>query len=359
MKKSLICTGICVAIVTACGVLEKDPQDRDKSFGYTANQLINDFESSSLMINGQIDEVISSISQSSGAEQGTSALMLSQDTSTPIENSNKIEITRNCTVSDKKATVEIERNIVKSLEKNKRKVKINKSANIARVWSLEGGGSVECTASGKYAKISELKKSGNLILNADFVRTKTRKVEGPLRSFEVKHQKEGKRSLKFNSSAFDAESNIETNSVTVNHDISKTSEIKRKSDSFTNESSSATKDLSVVIERDKLTKTWIRKTIESGSVVTTLDNGLVITTNFTNLKFENNGDKCVPVSGALSGSMSITAPDQDSEENSGPDSSEPVSIEFSADFDSGSTNVSIDGAEEPLVFDGCELVSLK
>ena len=232
MKRSLICIGTCVAIVAACGVLEKDSQDRDKSFGYTANQLMNDFESSSLVINGQIDEVISSISQSSGAEKGTSALMLSGDASTPIENSNKIEITRNCSISDKKATVEIERNIAKSFEKNKRKVEINKSANISRVWSLEGEGSVECTSSGKYAKIGELKNSGNLILNADFVRTNNRKVEGPLRSFESKHVREGKRSLKFNSSVLDTASNIETNSVTVNHDLSKTSEITRKSKSL-------------------------------------------------------------------------------------------------------------------------------
>ena len=67
----------------------------------------------------------------------------------------------------------------------------------------------------------------------------------------------------------------------------------------------------------------------------------------------------MPVSGALSGSLSITAPAEDSEESPEPSSSEPVSIEFSADFDSGSTDVTIDGAEEPLVFDGCELVSLK
>ena len=150
---------------------------------------MTDSESSSLVINGQIDEVIASISQSSGAEQGTTALMLSEDDTAPVESSNKLQIDRNCTVSDEKATVEIERTIEKSFTKNKRKVDINKSAKITRVWSLGEEGSVECTDNGKYAKIGELKNSGDLTLNAEFTRTKTTKSKVRYEALEVKHVK--------------------------------------------------------------------------------------------------------------------------------------------------------------------------
>ncbi|MDB2447028.1 hypothetical protein N9W79_00215 [bacterium] len=336
------------ALVVSCGEIANEATERDVIGAITASDMFSDSEANGSVINDQLDDAISSLSQASSSSSSSSALMLadeeevdaeSEDSST-IENRKEHVVDRSCAAEEGVASVNIERSFEASFETSRGTIELEKSSSISRVWSHTSE-DVECNSSNEYAAISDLKGDG-LKLEAAFEKAKKRTVTRTRGTLTRESSASGTKSIEFISSTDDG--SLETNQMLMTFDVARSASVegKRKKRSYV--SNSSAEELDVTVVRDQSSKEWESKTISSGSVSSTLENGIEILTSFDNVKFENTDSKCTPVSGIMSGSIKM------------PDSEDEVS--FSIDFSEGLGTVSIGDEEEELDFDGCDLASI-
>lgn len=333
MKTTLLILSIMT--ITSCGQL-KEGEDRN-NVAFSAKDLMTDSEATSTEITDQLEDAISSLSQTSDSSSSVS-LMLAPE--------NEITTSRDCKESDDGLTVSIEKSFEKSIS-GLNNLTILREASITRDWSHDTL-DLECDSSGQYANVGELKGEG-LSLHVEFSRTKSISGEKRGRPFSKSRQASGSRDIVYISSVKD--SSYETNEMNLSFSVEKNVKMNLRNKDFSYSSKAQSSDLRVKIVRELESKSWVSKEIISGTVTAELSNGIKTVTTFNGVKFEKSDRSCYPFTGTLSGIITL-------EDESEHEDSEVKEISFSADFSTTDNSIVIDGEGETVVLDGCELAGL-
>jgi hypothetical protein len=309
---------------TGNGQNQQDPDSSTDGDNVTSAELAVDSDTTADIITAQVDEAISAAADSAESGSGSaSGPALTEVVAELKDGENeasdpgvKLKRTRTCVASDVDGTAVV---TIASKFSGSTSEEIgrwsfshawNRDTTETRTWSKEGD-KIGCSADARFAAVPLKDMAGvNLKVALEGSRTndstRTAKIRGTSATRSMSVTIKGAREFNVDSVSRGSEEEYLINK-TVTSSVQRAFKLKRFNGDEKNFSISvatlAGAPLKITVERDSLKLGWVSRTLNSGTISTSLKGGGTVEASFENVRYEKRAAKlvCDAVSGQISG----------------------------------------------------------